>query len=280
MAEPGNPPLRGILNPKAGARRFDESLQPPSPDLAEIIQHCWAASWDLEGQEPYPQHLLPHPSINLVIEKGAARIHGVSTARFTYVFEGRGSIFGIGFRPAGFRPLLGSRVSVLTNRVVAAADVFGRAGDELAERILSSGGDRPRMVEVAQDFVRAQLPAPESGVDLVNRVVDQVRDDRAITRVDDLARRSGLGERTLQRLFGDYVGVSPKWVIRRYRLHEAADRLAGDQSLDLAALAVELGYFDQAHFAKDFRDLVGQPPAEYLRTVRDAGSQGPGAGGH
>jgi AraC-like DNA-binding protein len=229
MAEEEKPRPSGVLNPKAGARRFDESLQPPSPDLAEIIQHCWAASWDLEGLDPYPQHLLPHPSINLVIEKGAARIHGVTTGRFTYVFEGKGVIFGIAFRPAGFRPLLGSRVSVLTNRVVAAADVFGHPGDELSERIVSPAWDRSRMVEAAEDFVRSRLPAPDPGVDLVNRIMDQVRDDRTITRVDDLASRTGLGERTLQRLFGDYVGVSPKWVIRRYRLLEAADRLADNQ---------------------------------------------------
>jgi len=73
--------------------------------------------------------------------------------------------------------------------------------------------------------------------------------------------------RTMQRLFARHVGVSPKWVIRRKRLHEAAERLADDDPPDLAALAVDLGYADQAHFVRDFRDLVGVPPGSYVRQL-------------
>ncbi|WP_334071861.1 helix-turn-helix domain-containing protein [Burkholderia cepacia] len=59
--------------------------------------------------------------------------------------------------------------------------------------------------------------------------------------------------------------MTPKWVICRYRLHEAADKLAGGEAVDLAELAQALGYFDQAHFTRDFRKLVGKAPAEYRR---------------
>jgi AraC-like DNA-binding protein len=76
--------------------------------------------------------------------------------------------------------------------------------------------------------------------------------------------------RSLQQLFSEYVGVSPKWVIRRFRLHEAADRLANGEALDLAALALSLGYFDQSHFSSDFRKLVGQSPARYREQSREA----------
>jgi AraC-like DNA-binding protein len=74
-----------------------------------------------------------------------------------------------------------------------------------------------------------------------------------------------MGKRTLQRLFSQYVGVSPKWVIKRYRLHEAADQLGAGEVVDWAKLAVDLGYFDQAHFIKDFKTIVGQTPAEYAK---------------
>jgi AraC-like DNA-binding protein len=59
-------------------------------------------------------------------------------------------------------------------------------------------------------------------------------------------------------------------VIRRFRLHEAADRLASGEDLDLAALALSLGYFDQAHFTSDFRKLVGETPAHYRKRAREA----------
>jgi AraC-like DNA-binding protein len=64
--------------------------------------------------------------------------------------------------------------------------------------------------------------------------------------------------RSLQRLFRKYVGVSPKWVIRRYRLHEAAERLKGSRPPPLAELATSLGYADQAHFAREFKQVTGR----------------------
>jgi AraC-like DNA-binding protein len=88
--------------------------------------------------------------------------------------------------------------------------------------------------------------------------------------VAELVSRTGIGERRLRRLFAEYVGVHPKWVIQRYRLHEAAERLAAEEDVNLAALALELGYFDQAHFARDFRAIVGRPPADYARTAASA----------
>ena len=78
---------------------------------------------------------------------------------------------------------------------------------------------------------------------------------------------TGVGKRTLQRLFSEYAGVTPKWIIQRYRLHEAAERLATEEGVSLAELALDLGYYDQAHFVRDFRAVVGRPPAAYARSA-------------
>ncbi len=89
--------------------------------------------------------------------------------------------------------------------------------------------------------------------------------DRSIIRLQDVVTASGLSLRLLQRHFLQYVGVNPKWVIQRYRLHEAAERLKAGP-VDLTALA--LGYFDQAHFTRDFRAIVGKPPGAWSRQFR------------
>ena len=81
-----------------------------------------------------------------------------------------------------------------------------------------------------------------------------------------------ISERRLQRLFAEYIGVTPKWVIQRYRLQEAIWRLAQPDSPTLASLAQELGFFDQAHFSRKFAALVGNTPLDYRR------SQLPGQG--
>jgi AraC-like DNA-binding protein len=75
----------------------------------------------------------------------------------------------------------------------------------------------------------------------------------------------GCDLRTLQRRFRHYVGVSPKWVIQRYRMHEVAEELKSPTPPALAELAARLGYFDQAHFARAFKATVGESPRAFAR---------------
>jgi len=74
-------------------------------------------------------------------------------------------------------------------------------------------------------------------------------------------------KRSLQLLFNDYVGISPKWVILRYRLHELIERCHSGAPLDWSQLAVDLGYFDQAHLINDFKSVVGYTPTEYKKLL-------------
>nr|WP_277606004.1 helix-turn-helix domain-containing protein [Glycomyces sp. L485] len=98
-------------------------------------------------------------------------------------------------------------------------------------------------------------------------------EDRSITRADQVAERFAMSPKAIQRLFQFYVGLGPKWLIRRYRMHDAAERLAADPTVDLARLAAELGWFDQAHFTRDFKALIGSPPAEYASACASAGRE-------
>jgi transcriptional regulator GlxA family with amidase domain len=102
-------------------------------------------------------------------------------------------------------------------------------------------------------------PAAEQAADLVTRITA----DPALRRVDELATAAGMTVRSLQRLFVNYVGVSPKWVMRRARLHEAAERADSGNLVDWAELAAGLGYADQAHLTRDFTATLGVPPTHY-----------------
>lgn len=261
----------GVLDLREGRRWFDAATYQPPVELAELVEHCWMVRWDVPGHEPYTQHTLSNASVHLCFEKGGSRVQGVVTGRFTRLLEGRGRVFGVKFRPAGFRPFLGSPVSAVTNGSLPVAAVFGPAGDGLVGSVLALE-DGPEMAGVACAFLVERLPAPDPATAEVNRAVALIVADRSIVRVDQVAEGVGVGRRTLQRLFQDHVGVSPKWVIQRYRLHEAAERLADGGGVSLAALALELGYFDQAHFARDFRAIVGRPPAEYARRAGPGGA--------
>jgi AraC-like DNA-binding protein len=131
-----------------------------------------------------------------------------------------------------------------------------------------TGGDMTLMVKHAEDFLRTHLPDCDPNVAIVNQIIDGIIEDRNMTKVNDMLKQINLhrlSKRSIQRLFSQYVGVSPKWVIQRTRLHEAAEQLATGNTVNWTQLAFDLGYFDQAHFIKDFKALVGKTPAEYAR---------------
>ncbi len=169
---------------------------------------------------------------------------------------------GTKFRPGGFAGLLDDDVATLTDRAVPLGEFFGPAGDALADEVRAVSGDRAATA-VVERFLRERVPPSETRLALVTRIMDLLLEDASITRVDQLAARLHLSARTLQRLFARYVGVSPKWVLRRIRLHEAAERIAEGRDGDWATIALELGYSDQAHFIRDFKALVGASPGQY-----------------
>ena len=132
-----------------------------------------------------------------------------------------------------------------------------------ATGLLGACADLDARVKLVTRLLATHLPMPDPSVGRVADIVASVAADRTITTAEALARCSGLGLRALQRLFHDYVGASPKWVINRYRLHEAIECLAAGTVADWTHLALTLGYYDQAHFNRDFRRFSGRTPSEF-----------------
>ena len=262
---------RGIIDRRSGERRFRLARYRPAADLEDLVEHYWSVRWDLRGQQPFRQETLPHPSVCIAVEPGRAEVVGVVTGRFARVLEGQGRVFGIKFRPGGFYPLLrGTPVATLTDRVVPVRELLGGAGAAYGEAVARRNDD-PRSVALADEWLRSCGAEPDENCRRVRQIVETIAEDRDVTRVDHVARTCGLAKRALQRLFHRYVGVPPKWVIQRYRLHEALARIDRGESLDWAELALSLGYCDQPHFVKDFKSLIGRTPDEYARGLGSAG---------
>lgn len=264
--DPGPGRARGMLRRPVKAGKFRHSRRSPAPDVAFWIAHYWMISWDLRGCEPHFGESLPHPNIHLVFGEGAATIHGVQTNKFERLLEGRAQVFGVKFRPGGFRPFFKSPISKLTDRSISAAEVLGEEIEELGTLALSLSNEEEK-IEAANAFFRRRLPKTNETIELADRLVERILNEPEIGTVDDLVERTGIGKRSLQRIFNEYVGVSPKWVIRRYRLHELIEKLNSGDKLNWAQLALELGYFDQAHLINDFKVFIGWSPSRYQRMV-------------
>jgi AraC-like DNA-binding protein len=225
---------------------------PPPPDLAPFVSRFWTVEW--EYAEPYRQLIVPYPHVDLVVRTGhEPEISGVASRHVIKELAGSGRVVGAQFRPGGFRAFLGHAVAALTDRTVPATSV------------LPAPPRVPADVASMEAWLRAARPQPDAVGAWAAGVVERVAADPSVARVDQLAARHGCGVRHLQRVFAEYVGVGPKWVIRRYRLREVTERMSDGAAIDWAGLAADLGYADQAHLTRDFTSIFGEPPTRYAR---------------
>ncbi|MFJ4484906.1 DUF6597 domain-containing transcriptional factor [Streptomyces longwoodensis] len=273
---------RGIVDAAELFARVRFRRREPAGALRPYLEHYWLIDWDLP--QPYASHVVPHPSVNIVFQRFGdqdpfAEVSGIGLGLFTQKLEGSGRVCGVQFRPGGFRPFFPDHpVSDWTGRRVRFPEALtGPAAQEPAHGVrgvdatVTAVLDPPEedaRVAALDAFLLSLGPRPDPQADLAMALAERIRTDRSIRRVADFARAEGLSVRLLQRLFSAYVGVGPKWVILRYRIHEALERAETERAVDWATLAADLGYADQAHLVRDFTATVGVPPTAYAQAVR------------
>jgi AraC-like DNA-binding protein len=251
-----------ILRPSEAEQTITVTRLPASPALEPYVEYHWYVGW--RAAEEHRQQVVPQPRVHVAAEHGRLLVHGISHQPFFRTLSGVGHTLGAAFHPGGFRPLLRRRVGTLCDQVVPAGELFDLDDRPVAQRILD-GSDVPAMVEALESYLLALDPEPDPVVEEVRALVQLAEEDRGITRAEQLADHAATSLRSLQRLFTDYVGIGPKWVIARWRILDAAAAAHGGDLVDWAALAVELGFTDQAHLTRAFTAVVGTPPATYER---------------
>ncbi|WP_210650737.1 AraC family transcriptional regulator [Nocardioides sp. SYSU D00065] len=255
--------LTGLSRPSPPIHRYA-----PSEHLADLVERYWIPVWSLA--EPSTQSTLQHPVCLVVVSNSYARLYGVARGRSSVTLEGDGYAVGALLTPAAGRLVLGRSVATLTDRWTDLTDVLPPRHAALVDEVRAAMDRDPRdpaahaaAVARVERWLESLLPVDEQGL-LVNRLVTWLREHPEVTRVGEVAREVGLSERSLQRLVEQRLGLSPKWLVQRRRLHDAVEALK-DGTTALADMAAELGYTDQSHFTRDFRTVTGMTPGEFLR---------------
>ncbi len=255
-------PAKGILDFRKGLEHFRLRRSAPAPDLRHWIESYWMVAWDMPQGQVHRQTNVSHASINVAFEPKGAFLYGVPQRTFVRDISGSVNVFGIKFRPGGFFPFHGRSVRGLTGRRLPFDEAFGGDAAQWA-RAMQAAAAFEEWAEITNAFWRGRRPA--EGLRSATLIAEKIISDRSLLTVAQAAEVAGLTVRGLQRLFHREVGISPKEVIRRFRLQEAAQRLIREPDLACGELALDLGYFDQAHFIRDFRSVVGVTPEVYRR---------------
>ena len=276
-----SPTTRGVLRPDETRRVADLRRDAPVADaLTPFVERYWSVRWDRTGQPPFRSEVLGHPSVNLSVESGseprfgatmpAVLLHGIVTRRSTIDLVGTGRVTAAKFRPGGWVALGGRQPA--RNGTAPLGREVGLDPTALLAAVLHEEDDDARAA-VLDAALAPSAPEPPTAYLELQALLRRMADDRSLVRVDQVADLGAMSVRSLQRLFAGYVGVSPKAVLARHRLQDAAAAI-DDGADDLAGLAASLGWFDQAHSSRDFRAVTGTTPSAYLRSARAADETG------
>lgn len=254
---------RGIVHRYPGVLPFNLALFEPATELREFVECYWRASWEL-GESQHDQEILASPCVGAVVDSGAGGRSGIGgpvRSMFIRSLTGSGRAFGIKFHAGSFRSFSPRFVSELTDRCVPFAEMFGSPGIAYERDQHRARTDRA-LVERANLFLSSFKPALDEKSIAARNAITKIEESKVL-RTSTLARAMGMSERSLQRLFHETLGVSPKWSIQRFRFQRALDQLHAGKRVDFADLALKLGYFDQAHFNRDFKTVMGCSPSKY-----------------
>lgn len=279
MTQPVDPgaaePIRsadrsGVLRPQNLAR-FAAGRLAPDSSVADLVDQYWHVQWRLDRDESITQRIIDMPAVTLTIEEGNVPapfvITGVQSGAWVRRIEDRGSVFAIRLRPAGLGVLSNLHPSDLADSATPLTPQLDLRLHGLLSEIATERTSEAR-VRAADAAIRRRHSGKLSALQaLANAVYDLLTGDVRATVGPDLAVQLGVSERSIQRALKATIGHGPKWISRRIRLQEVACLLATEADVDLAELALRLGYTDQAHLTNDFRAIAEVSPDAYRRSL-------------
>ncbi len=221
---------KGVLDPKRRPGKFRPQRFFPSAVLAEYVEHFWEVSWDLPPGERFVQNNIPYPAVHIVFEEGRSEVVGPIRGCFTREIVGSGRVVGAHIKPGMFSAFSKVSASALVDKRVPTWEVLPPSAAEAkvieAEVLARNDASSAEYFDgIIGDWLTSDTPpACHQARDLVALV----ESDSTFTKADQLAAQAGISLRSLQRLFKEHVGLTPKAVIQRFRLLEAAERLVGE----------------------------------------------------
>ncbi len=238
--------------------------QGPSKDFQSIVEIVWSFSGLSPDRAVF--EILPDSNFDLVFLLGESRcsalFSGPYTRRVVLPLNNEWELVSVRFRPGAVPRLADVRPSEMVNGGVFLSQVLGVAPDYFGERFksLADIGSRRSFLE---DTLRASGLAEAIPQSRSRECFALIESRAGLMTVGELSRETSMSVRTLERIFMDEVGLTPKRVLRYFRYQTALRGLRSRMFRTQADLAYECGYSDQSHFINDFHFFSGKSPGQF-----------------
>lgn len=250
--------ITGVLQQQQSQQHYRLRRYFPDLGLTDWVEQFWLVDWDLGDGITHTQQNLPDPNFHLIISNDGVSIIGPVSKVYTYQMKGQGRIIGVKFELGALAEVLDRPLATYVDTDILARHVVGaEVADTLASLLTCNSDDA--ICCALQEHLTPFVPKISQQQRRVNELLRLIKSETAICKVDQLAEHTQLSPRVLQRLFKTYVGLSPKWLIRKYRLHKALEQIEYG-NIDIFDIVAQLGYTDQSHLIRDFKDVVGVTP--------------------
>jgi len=226
----------------------------PRPELSRSVE-CYRTGF--QNGAAAPTRVMPDGCADILFTRrgGTVRLDAVGpmTRYSDYTLETGQVMVGVRFRPGAWRPLFGIPGDRLTDRIVPLEEFWGKRARRLLDRLAAAR---------SWQECTAILSPPRAEPPPIERVVAWMERRHGCVTMDEVARECGISPRQLRRTFLEQTGLSPKFLARVVRFRRALGQ-APHAGGDFAGLALDCGYYDQAHLIRDFREFAGRTPGAY-----------------
>jgi AraC-like DNA-binding protein len=251
-------------------------MTPPAP-LARYVNALWY--WEAPVQSHALERIMPSGRAAIIInlyedeirDYGAADavrrcsgsvLVGAASAFSIIDTEEQRAVMGVEFCAGGTWPIFGVAADELSNQHIELRDLCA-SGRSLRDRILCATTPAARLEILAATLLH-QITARAEQHPAVAFALRQLHCAPQLETIEALSRAAGISTRRLARLFSVEVGLTPKLYARVLRFNRVVESVHGRERVDWSEVAVRCGYFDQAHFIRDFKAFCGLTPSEYL----------------
>jgi AraC-like DNA-binding protein len=247
------PPLGGLVR----AITYQAGEQPRT-SVEKILPGPGASLWINLNRDEFRSF----SDTGRVMRVPGAMLAGPTSRASVIEFEQGRAHVSVTFAPGAAACFFASPLELARDQQVPLADLWGRPGASLRERLLEAATSQ-EMLEVMENVLLGQMSGPLAPDPLVTAAAGGLS---AGIPVGEVAAALGVLPRTLRRRFTAQVGLGPKRFARVQRLQRVVRDLDGRAQVDWATVAARHGYADQPHLAEEFRQLVGVTPTGYLRS--------------
>jgi AraC-like DNA-binding protein len=267
-----NSTINGVLHYQQSAMNYHLRRYFPEPELGDLVEQFWVVEWDLLGKKTHTQKNLPDPNFHLVFDGQKINIIGPSSKLYAYQMIEKGKLIGVKFAAASLDKILPLPISNYIDKEVDAASVLKFDESKLLSELYGLERDEQIIERICSYLTPFSFVASQQQR-MAREWIEMIKNEPEIYNVSQLADRTNSSTRSIQRYCQQYLGLSPKWLIRRYRLHQALESL-DKGACSILDLVARLNYTDQSHLIRDFKEMIGTTPARYsaLGESRNQGS--------